>query len=73
MEVSILDRRGQAVASFAFIGPSDPKTQTISYRLCRGATVPGKFRIKGILHWYDDPSVPNRAYMPVTRFRLARP
>ena len=73
LEVSILDRRGQAVASFAFFGPSDPKTRTTSYRLCRGATVPGTFRIKGILNWYDDPSVPIPAYVPVTRFRLARP
>lgn len=73
MEISILDRRGKAVAAFAFLGPSDPKTQTTSYRLCRGATVPGKFRIKGRLEWYDTPSEPIPAFMPVTRFRLARP
>ena len=73
LEVSIVDRRGQAVASFAFLGPGDPKTRTTSYRLCRGATVPGTFRIKSILNWYDDPSVPIPAYVPVTRFRLARP
>lgn len=73
LEVSIVDRRGHSVASFAFLGPSDPKTQTTSYRLCRGATVPGTFRIKGILNWYDDPSVPITAFVPVTRFRLARP
>ena len=73
LEVSIVDRRGLAVASFAFIGPTDPKTQTTSYRLCRGATVPGTFRIKSILNWYDDPSMPIPAYVPVTRFRLARP
>lgn len=73
LEVSIVDRRGEAVASFAFLGPSDLNTRTTSYRLCRGATVPGTFRIKSILNWYDDPSVPTRAYVPVTRFRLARP
>ncbi|UUZ58604.1 hypothetical protein [Nocardioides sp. B-3] len=73
LEVSIVDRRGLAVASFAHISTVDPDTATVSYRLCRAATVPGKFRIKGTLNWYDDPSVPIPAYVPVTRFRLARP
>ncbi len=72
LEVSIVDRRGQGVASFAYIGPSDPKTRTTEFRLCRNATVPGKFRIRSVLNWYDDPSVPIPAYVPVTRFRLAR-
>ncbi len=72
LEVSIVDRRGRGVASFAFISTVDPETQTTSYRLCRAATVPGTFRIKSNLLWYDDPSVPNPAYVPVTRFRLAR-
>ena len=31
LEVSIVDRRGDAVASFAYIGPIDPKTQTSSF------------------------------------------
>ncbi|PUA78963.1 hypothetical protein [Nocardioides currus] len=72
MEVSIVDRRGQAVASFAFLGPVDPKTRTAVFTLCRNATVPGKFRIRSVLNWYDDPSEPIPAYVPVTRFRLAR-
>lgn len=41
LEISIVDRRGQGVASFAFIGPADEKTQTPEYRLCRASTVPG--------------------------------
>lgn len=73
MEVSIVDRRGKAVASFALLGPADPKTDTSSFTLCRGATVPGKFRIRSLLNWYDDPAVAVPAYVPVTKFRLARP
>ena len=73
LEVSIVDRRGLAVASFAYIGSFDPTTQTAGFSLCRGSTVPGKFRIRSVLTWYDDPSVPIPAYVPVTKFRLARP
>ena len=73
LEVSIIDRHGGGVASFAFLGTADPKTQTSSYRLCRNATVPGTLRIKSILNWYDHPSVPIPAFVPVTRFRLASP
>ena len=60
-------------ASFAYLGPADPKTQTSSFTLCRRATVPGKFRIRSILNWYDDPAVAIPAFVPVTKFRLARP
>lgn len=73
LEVSIVDRRGHGVASFAFIGVADEKTQASQYRLCRASTVPGKFRIRARLSWYDDPSTPIPVPVPVTRFRLARP
>jgi hypothetical protein len=73
LEVSIVDRRGHGVASFAFLGPADEKTQTPVYRLCRASTVPGRFRIRAQLSWYDDPSTPHPVPVPVTRFRLARP
>jgi hypothetical protein len=73
LEISIVDRRGQGVASFAFIGPADEKTATPEYRLCRASTVPGRFRIRVKLNWYDDPSTPQLVPVPVTRFRLARP
>jgi len=73
LEISIVDRRGQGVASFAFIGPADERTQTPEYRLCRASTVPGRFRIRAKLNWYDDPSTPRLVPVPVTHFRLARP
>lgn len=73
LEISIVDRRGHGVASFAFIGPADEKAQTPTYRLCRNSTVPGRFRIRARLSWYDDPSTPQLVPVPVTRFRLARP
>lgn len=73
LESSIVDRRGKGVASFAIISPNDDAVDTLTYRLCRSATVPGKFRIRSVLNWYDDPSTPNQVKVPVTRFRLSRP
>ncbi|WP_036490319.1 hypothetical protein [Nocardioides sp. CF8] len=73
LESSIVDRRGKGVASFAIISPNDDAIDTLTYRLCRGATVPGTFRIRSVLNWYDDPSTPNEVKVPVTRFRLSRP
>ncbi|WP_310526435.1 hypothetical protein [Nocardioides sp.] len=72
LEVSIVDRRGHGVASFAYIGPYDEVAETTPFRLCRAATVPGRFRIRSTLNWYDDPMTPIPAPMSVTRFRLAR-
>lgn len=73
LESSIVDRRGKSVASFAVISPNDDAIDTLTYRLCRGATVPGTFRIRSVLNWYDDPSTANQVDVPVTRFRLSRP
>ncbi|QIK76052.1 hypothetical protein [Nocardioides piscis] len=68
----IVDRRGKGVASH-FFGPGLPKADTASFKLCRAATVPGKFRIRARLFWYDEPTTPIKVDVPVTRFRLARP
>lgn len=73
LEISIVDRQGKGVAAEAFFGPAHPTSATSSFRLCHRATVPGKFRIRTTLDWYDDPDTPHRAAVPVSRFRLARP
>lgn len=72
MEISIVDRRGKAVSAHAFFGPAHDKTARARFGLCRAATVPGKFRIRTTLHWYDDPSEPIKVDVPVSRFRLSR-
>ena len=72
MEISIVDRRGKAVSAHAFFGPAHAKIAQVRFGLCRGATVPGKFRIRTTLHWYDDPSEPIKVDVPVSRFRLSR-
>lgn len=73
LEASIYDRRGKGINSQALMGPNDPRTDTLKFKVCRWATVAGKFRIRAVLNWYDDPEVANRVDLPVTKFRLRRP
>ena len=73
LEVSIVDRQGHGIGSFAFIGPSHPTARGVSYRLCRWATVPGRFRIRSKGVWYDGPTEMGRIDIPLTVFRLRRP
>ena len=72
LETSIVDRRGDGVASHAYMGPAHPTAQEVTYRLCRWATVPGTFRIRAKLHWYDGEKELGFTKLPVTKFRLAR-
>ena len=72
LETSVRDPRGRGVASHAFLGPYDPRSQRVTYRLCRGATRPGRFTITGRLVAYDDPAQGTRVDLPVETFRLRR-
>ena len=72
LETSVRDPGGRGVASHAFLGPYDPRSQRVTYRLCRGATRPGRFTITGRLVAYDDPAQGTRVDLPVETFRLRR-
>lgn len=72
LEVSIVDRSGKGVMSAAMLGPNDPKSARVTYTLCRWATRPGRFRIRGKLTSYDG-SEETVVRMPTTTFRLRRP
>ena len=52
-DITLQDRRGKGVSSQSLIGPNDPTTDVLTYRLCRWATVPGIFTMKGQLVSYD--------------------
>jgi len=52
-DITLQDRRGKGVNSQSLIGPNDPTTDVLTYRLCRWATVPGIFTLKGLLVSYD--------------------
>ena len=52
-DITLQDRRGKGVSSQSLIGPNDAATDVLTYRLCRWATVPGIFTMKGQLVSYD--------------------
>ena len=52
-DITIRDRTGKGVNSQALIGPNDPQGAVVTYRLCRGATVPGPFTMTGLRVSYD--------------------
>lgn len=72
LEVSVVDRTGSGLASFALIGGTEPKAGKDDFRICRWATVPGKFRIRAKLSWYDNVGQETVVRAPVAKFRLRR-
>ncbi|WP_107772899.1 hypothetical protein [Nocardioides sediminis] len=72
LETTVVDPRGEGVASHAFLGPYDPQAQRAAYRLCRWATRPGRFTVRAKLVAYDDPSEGTEVLLPEATFRLRR-
>lgn len=54
-DITMQDRAGKGVNSQSLIGPNDPKSSVLDFRLCRWATKPGLFTLKGQLVSYDGP------------------
>ena len=69
-DITMQDRRGKGVNSQSLIGPNDPTTDVLTYRLCRWATVPGIFTLKGLLVSYD--GAQETAATVTETFRLRR-
>ena len=52
-DITLQDRRGKGVNSQSLIGPNDDESGVLPYRLCRWATVAGRFTLSGVLVSYD--------------------
>ncbi|MCW2739385.1 hypothetical protein [Nocardioides sp.] len=52
-DITIQDRHGRGVHAQSLIGPNDPTSGVLTYRLCRWATVPGIFTLTGTLVSYE--------------------
>ena len=52
-DISMQDRNGKGVNAQSLIGPNDAKSGVLTFRLCRWATSPGLFTLKGVLVSYD--------------------
>lgn len=52
-DIAMQDRAGKGVNAQSLIGPNDPTSGVVVFRLCRWATKPGRFTLKGRLVSYD--------------------
>ncbi|GAB3196946.1 hypothetical protein GCM10027062_07390 [Nocardioides hungaricus] len=72
LETFLVDRRGETIASGAYLAGPDRKRQRADFRFCRYNTVPGRFTIRAKLMWYTD-SGEHQAWLKPSHFRLRRP
>lgn len=69
-DITLQDRRGKGVNSQSLLGPNDDEAGVLTYRLCRWATVAGRFTLSGVLVSHDGD---RETSVPVTEtFRLRR-
>ena len=52
-DMTMQDRNGKGVNAQSLIGPNDPTSGVLPFRLCRWATTPGLFTLKGVLVSYN--------------------
>lgn len=71
LDLSTQDRRGKGVSAQSLLGPNDPESGVLPFRLCRRATVPGRFTVTGVLTWYDGDRQTTASVTDT--FRLRRP
>lgn len=55
-DITMQDRNGRGVNAQSLIGPNDAESGTLTYRLCRGGTTPGRFTLTGVLTSYEGTS-----------------
>ncbi|MBS2938593.1 hypothetical protein KDN32_12665 [Nocardioides sp. J2M5] len=70
LDLSTRDRDGRGVSAQSLLGPTDPESGTLPFRLCGRATSPGRFTVTGVLVSYDG-AQETRATVVAT-FRLRR-
>jgi hypothetical protein len=71
-EFFLVDRRGRGVASDVKDSEIDPRRGRGRFGLCRDATVPGRFKIRGKLSVYDGWALVDVVWLEPGRFRLRR-
>ena len=73
LDITLQDRRGKGVHARSLIGPSDPTTAVLTYRLCQWATVPGPFTLTGVLVSYDGAPETSATVTETCRLRRRNP
>lgn len=72
LELFLMDKRGQGVASDAKDSEFDPKRGKGNMNVCRATTVPGRFKIRGKLSVYDGYDLADEVWIKPGFFRLRR-
>ncbi|SEC87055.1 hypothetical protein SAMN04489844_3156 [Nocardioides exalbidus] len=63
-DITMQDRAGKGVNSQSLLGPNDPESGVLTFRLCERATKPGTFTLTGALTAYEGYS--DETTVPVT-------
>ena len=71
-DITMRDRRGKGVNSQSLLGPNDDEAGVLTYRLCRWATVAGRFTLAGVLVSYDGDRETSVAVTETFRLRRTR-
>jgi len=71
-DITMQDRRGRGVNSQSLLGPNDEEAGVLTYRLCRWATVAGRFTLSGVLVSYDGDRETSVAVTETFRLRRTR-
>ena len=70
-DITMQDRAGKGVNAQSLIGPNDPESGVLPFRLCRWATKPGRFTLTGALVAYEGTSRETSVQVTET-FRLRK-
>ena len=70
-DITLRDRSGKGVNAQSLIGPNDPGSGVLPFRLCRWATKPGRFTLTGALVAYEGTSRETAVQVTET-FRLRK-
>ena len=71
LETFLVDRRGETIAHGVFGPPTEGRRERESFRFCRWNTVPGTFKIRAKLVYYEDDDLDGHTrWFKPSRFRL---
>lgn len=72
-DIAMQDRAGKGVNAQSLIGPNDPTSGVLDFRLCRWATKAGVFTLKGQLVSYDGAEETSVTVTEAFRLRARNP
>lgn len=72
LDLAMRDRDGRGVNAQSLLGPNDPVSGVLPFRLCGRATSPGRFTVTGVLVSYSSTQEARAAVTETFRLRRRR-